>query len=73
MDILAEIQKDLDHKADTLNANRGSVGTNIAYDKAQGNRGKQLNPNQNYPYYHALDSDSDDIEGEVYGPLDSSD
>ncbi|WP_174714876.1 hypothetical protein [Marinomonas hwangdonensis] len=28
------------------NANKGSSGTNIAYDKAQGNRGTQLNPNQ---------------------------
>ena len=29
------------------NANKGTNGTNIAYDKAQGNRGKQINQNQN--------------------------
>lgn len=34
------------HAADIKNANKGSHGTNITYDKNQGNRGKQLNPNQ---------------------------
>ncbi len=34
------------HKADIKNPNKGTNGTNITYDKAQGNRGKQLNPNQ---------------------------
>ena len=34
------------HSADINNANRGTKGTNITYDKNQGNRGKQLNPNQ---------------------------
>ncbi|WP_293745525.1 hypothetical protein [uncultured Acinetobacter sp.] len=29
-----------------VNANKGTNGTNIAYDKAQGNRGSQLNPNR---------------------------
>jgi hypothetical protein len=28
------------------NANKGSSGTNKQYDQNQGNRGKQLNPNQ---------------------------
>jgi len=28
------------------NANKGSSGTNKQYDQAQGNRGKQMNPNQ---------------------------
>ena len=28
------------------NANKGTSGTNTQYDKAQGNTGKQLNPNQ---------------------------
>ena len=28
------------------NANKGSKGTNKQYDQNQGNRGKQLNPNQ---------------------------
>lgn len=34
------------NSANQQNANRGTKGTNIAFDKAQGNRGKQLNPNQ---------------------------
>jgi len=29
------------------NANKGTKGTNKEYDKNQGNRGKQLNPNKN--------------------------
>jgi hypothetical protein len=32
--------------ADIKNPNKGDVGTNKTYDKNQGNRGKQLNPNQ---------------------------
>lgn len=32
--------------SDQKNPNKGIPGTNIAWDKAQGNRGKQLNPNQ---------------------------
>jgi hypothetical protein len=31
------------YEADVKNANKGIKGTNITYDKAQGNRGKQLN------------------------------
>ena len=34
------------HSADIKNANRGTKGTNITYDKNQGNRSKILNPNQ---------------------------
>lgn len=33
------------HAADIKNANKGTSGTNITYDKNQGNRGAQLNPN----------------------------
>jgi hypothetical protein len=32
--------------SDQANANKGTSGMNINYSKAQGNRGKQLNPNQ---------------------------
>ncbi|MEX5687888.1 hypothetical protein [Pseudomonas silesiensis] len=32
--------------SDQKNPNRGTPGTNKNWDKAQGNRGKQLNPNQ---------------------------
>jgi len=34
------------HKADQANPNRGTPGTNKAYDHVQGNRGGQLNPNR---------------------------
>lgn len=34
------------HEADIQNPNKGTDGTNITWDQAQGNRGKQLNPNQ---------------------------
>lgn len=30
--------------ANMVNTNRGTAGTNLAYDQNQGNRGKQLNP-----------------------------
>jgi hypothetical protein len=33
------------HEADIKNANKGTSGTNKTYDKNQGNRGAQLNPN----------------------------
>ena len=32
--------------ANQQNANHGTSGTNPQYDKSQGNRGKQMNPNQ---------------------------
>jgi hypothetical protein len=35
------------NQANQENANKGSAGTNKQYDQNQGNRGKQLNPNQN--------------------------
>jgi len=34
------------HEADIKNPNKGTSGTNKSYDKNQGNRGKQQNPNQ---------------------------
>jgi hypothetical protein len=34
-----------DNSANMLNANKGTKGTNLQYDQAQGNHGKQLNPN----------------------------
>lgn len=33
-----------DNSANQQNANKGTTGTNKAYDKNQGNRGWQLNP-----------------------------
>lgn len=38
--------KQKNHEADIKNPNKGTSGTNETYDKNQGNRGKQLNPNQ---------------------------
>ena len=39
-------KKTRNHNADIKNANKGTKGTNVTYDKAQGARGKDLNPNQ---------------------------
>jgi len=36
--------KPINNSANQHNANKGSNGTNKAYDKAQGNRGWQMNP-----------------------------
>ena len=35
-----------DNSANMQNGNKGTKGTNKQYDKAQGNRGKQMNPNR---------------------------
>jgi hypothetical protein len=35
------------HKSNQGNSNKGTSGTNPAHAKVQGNRGKQINPNQN--------------------------
>ncbi|WOG28755.1 alpha-amylase [Endozoicomonas sp. 8E] len=35
-----------DNQANQKNPNTGTDGTNRQYDQAQGNRGKELNPNQ---------------------------
>jgi hypothetical protein len=34
------------NQANQQNANKGTSGNNKQYDQAQGNKGKQLNPNQ---------------------------
>lgn len=34
------------HQADIKNPNKGTKGTNVIWDKRNGGRGKQLNPNQ---------------------------
>ena len=38
--------KSSNHQADIKNTNKGTNGSNTTFDKNQGNRGKQLNPNQ---------------------------
>lgn len=35
-----------DNNSDMRNPNKGTTGTNKIYDQAQGNRGKQMNPNR---------------------------
>ncbi len=35
-----------DNRANQQNRNKGTDGTNRQYDQAQGNRGKQINPNR---------------------------
>lgn len=40
------MSKQPNHQSDIRNGNSGTPGTNVTWDKAQGNRGKQLNPNQ---------------------------
>jgi hypothetical protein len=63
------------NESDIVNANIGSPGTNVTYDKAQGNRGKQMNPtwppNQRRP--GAPDDEESDDGGEVYGPVGGAD
>lgn len=39
-------QQHLDDRADALNKNRGTSGTNAVNAKVHGNRGKQLDPNR---------------------------
>lgn len=49
-------QAQLNHRADALNKNRGTPGTNPTNAKAHGNRGKQLNPNQARPAHQSKPS-----------------
>lgn len=39
------MSKKSNHNADISNANKGTKGTNVTYDKNQGNRGKQIQQN----------------------------
>ena len=40
------MSKQPNHESDIKNGNWGTPGTNKTWDQAQGNRGKQMNPNQ---------------------------
>ena|GEM_PF-361040 len=44
--IMAKGKGNDNNSANQQNANKGTSGTNKQYDQNQGNRGKQLNPNQ---------------------------
>jgi hypothetical protein len=60
------------NKSNTLNANIGSNGTNPTYDKAQGNRGKLLNPT--WHLNHAPGApDNEEADGDVFGPVGGAD
>lgn len=61
------------NEADMVNANLGSSGTNVTYDKAQGNRGKQMNPTWTQPKPGASDDEELDDGGEIYGPVGGAD
>ena len=39
------MSKQSNHRADISNPNKGTSGQNPTYSKNQGNRGKQMNPN----------------------------
>lgn len=41
-----QAQHQRNHRADALNNNKGTSGTNPVNAQVHGNRGKQLNPNQ---------------------------
>jgi hypothetical protein len=63
------------NESDMVNANIGSPGTNITYDKAQGNRGKQMNSNwrENQRKPGAPDDEELDDGGEIYGAVGGAD
>lgn len=44
--IMAKKISPANNAANTQNSNKGTNGTNKQFDQNQGNRGKQLNPNQ---------------------------
>jgi hypothetical protein len=43
------MSKKPNHDSDIKNANLGIKGTNKTFDQNQGNRGEQMNPNQQWP------------------------
>ena len=50
-----------DNASNQTNLNRGSEGTNLQYDKVHGNRGKQLNANQNVTTVEDEEIDQGDV------------
>lgn len=46
---MSKTSKQQNHQADIRNGNWGTPGTNSTWDRAQGNRGTQMNPNQQQP------------------------
>ena len=70
--LLDQIAAD-NHRSDTLNANIGSDGTNLTYDKAQGARGKHMNPAWRQSQARPGAPDEDEAEGDVFGPVGGAD
>jgi hypothetical protein len=70
--LLNQIAAD-NQRSDTLNANIGSDGTNPTYDKAQGNRGKQMNPTWHPNQRTPGAPDDEEAEGDVFGPVGGAD
>ena len=73
--LLDKIYGTNNNEADMVNPNLGSPGTNVTYDKAQGNRGKQMNPTWQSESRRPGTSDDDELDGggEVYGPVGGAD
>jgi len=67
--LLDKIYGTNNNEADMVNSNLGSSGTNVTYDKAQGNRGKQMNQTWTQPKPGAPDDEELDDGGEIYGPV----
>ncbi|EIE1271970.1 MULTISPECIES: hypothetical protein [Vibrio] len=55
--LLQHSKKANNHRANIVNANKGMDGVNQEFAMAQGNRGKQLNPNQNSSLLVIFDDD----------------
>lgn len=51
------------HKADIKNANKGTDGVNSTYAKAQGNKGKLINPNQKSSLIIVFDREQEILVG----------
>jgi hypothetical protein len=66
--LLDQIAAD-NHRSDTLNGNIGTDGTNLTYAKAQGDRGKQMNPTWRTNRARPGAPDDEDAEGDVFGPV----
>lgn len=55
--LITHSKKCANHESDIVNGNLGTNGVNITKSKADGNRGKQLNPNQKHSLTIAIKDD----------------
>lgn len=70
--LLDQIAAD-NHRSDTLNGNIGSDGTNLTYNKAQGDRGKQMSPTWRQNQTRPGAPDDEEAEGDVFGAVGAED